>query len=43
MLKNLRARADYIIDTSNMKVARLWEEVKDLITSGRVRKPLFLM
>ena len=38
MLKNLRARADYIIDTSNMKVARLWEEVKDLITSGESEK-----
>lgn len=42
MLKNLRARADYIIDTSNMKVARLWEEVKDLITSGESEKTFVL-
>lgn len=38
MLKELRNRADYIIDTSNMKVARLWKEVKDLITSGESEK-----
>lgn len=38
MLKNLRQRADYIIDTSNMKTARLWQEVKDLITSGESEK-----
>ncbi len=38
MLENLRSRADYIIDTSNMKVARLWQEVKDLITSGESEK-----
>ena len=42
MLKNLRARADYIIDTSNMKVARLWEEVKDLITTGESEKTFVL-
>ena len=42
MLKYLRARADYIIDTSNMKVARLWEEVKDLITSGESEKTFVL-
>lgn len=34
ILKNLRERADYVIDTSNIKVARLWQEVKDLITSN---------
>lgn len=38
MLRNLRDRADYIIDTSNMKAARLWQEVKDLITSGESEK-----
>lgn len=38
MLKQLRDRADYIVDTSNMKVARLWQEVKDLITSGESEK-----
>lgn len=38
MLRELRLRADYVIDTSNMKSARLWEEVKDLITSGEGEK-----
>lgn len=38
MLENLRDRADYVVDTSNMKVARLWQEVKDLITSGESEK-----
>lgn len=38
MLKNLRDRADYVIDTSNMKTARLWQEVKDLLTSGESEK-----
>lgn len=38
MLRDLRARADYVIDTSNMKSARLWEEVKDLVTSGESEK-----
>lgn len=38
MLRDLRVRADYVIDTSNMKTARLWEEVKDLITSGESEK-----
>lgn len=38
ILKNLRARADYVIDTSNMKTARLWKEVKDILTSGESEK-----
>ena len=38
LLQSLRDRADYVIDTSNMKVARLWEEVKDLMTSGESEK-----
>lgn len=38
ILKNLRARADYVIDTSNMKTARLWQEVKDILTSGESEK-----
>ena len=38
LLKSLRDRADYVIDTSNMKVARLWEEVKDLMTHGESEK-----
>lgn len=42
MLENLRARADYIIDTSNMKAARLWQEIKDLITSGESEKTFMI-
>lgn len=38
IMKNLRDRADFIIDTSNMKVARLWQEIKDLMTSGESEK-----
>lgn len=38
LMQSLRDRADYIIDTSNMKVARLWEEVKNLMTSGESEK-----
>ena len=38
MLQSLRDRADFVIDTSNMKNARLWHEVKDLITSGESEK-----
>lgn len=33
-LEQLRKKADYIIDTSNMKTAQLWDEIKHLITSG---------
>lgn len=42
MLKDLRSRATYIIDTSNMKSARLWQEVKDLITSGESEKTFMI-
>lgn len=38
MLKELREKADYIIDTSHMNTARLWEEIKGLITSGESEK-----
>lgn len=38
MLEALRNKADYIIDTSNMKTAMLWKEVKDLITKGESEK-----
>jgi UPF0042 nucleotide-binding protein len=34
MLQELRNAADYIIDTSNMKSAQLWAEIKQLINSG---------
>lgn len=33
MLSELRKQADYIIDTSNMKTAQLWAEIKHLLTS----------
>lgn len=42
MLEDLRDRATYIIDTSNMKSARLWQEVKDLITSGESEKTFMI-
>lgn len=42
MLEDLRSRATYIIDTSNMKSARLWQEVKDLITSGESEKTFMI-
>ncbi len=38
MLGELRKQADYIIDTSNMKTAQLWEEIKHLITSAESRR-----
>lgn len=38
LMRPLRDRADYVIDTSNMKVARLWEEIKDLMTFGESEK-----
>jgi UPF0042 nucleotide-binding protein len=34
MLQELRNAADYIIDTSNVKSAQLWAEIKQLINSG---------
>ncbi len=33
-LRDIRKRADYILDTSNMKVAQLNEEIKKLLTSS---------
>src|SRR5699024_415967 len=33
MLEELRKQADYVIDTSNMKSAQLWAEIKHLLTS----------
>lgn len=38
MLQELRNQADYIIDTSNMKTAQLWAEIKQIITSGENQK-----
>ena len=34
LLKDIRSAADYIIDTSNIKVAQFWAELRQLLTSG---------
>ena len=41
-LEVLRNRADFVIDTSNMKTAQLWDEIKHLITSGKSRKTFII-
>ena len=41
-LEGLRNRADFVIDTSNMKTAQLWDEIKHLITSGESRKTFII-
>ena len=41
-LEVLRNRADFVIDTSNMKTAQLWDEIKHLITSGESRKTFII-
>lgn len=33
LMKDVRAAADHIIDTSNIKVAQLWTEIRQLVTS----------
>lgn len=42
MLEILRKNADYIIDTSNMKTAQLWSEIKHLLNAGENRKSFTL-
>lgn len=42
MLELLRRSADYIIDTSNMKTAQLWSEIKHLLNAGESRKSFTL-
>lgn len=42
MLKELRKNADYIIDTSNMKAAQLWAEIKHLLTEGESSKTFMI-
>ena len=42
MLGMLRKSADYIIDTSNMKTAQLWAEIKHLLNAGESRKSFTL-
>ena len=41
-LEVLRNRADFVIYTSNMKTAQLWDEIKHLITSGESRKTFII-
>ncbi len=42
MLQSLRNIADCIIDTSNMKAAQLWAEIKHLITSEESHKTFMI-
>lgn len=41
-LEILRKEADYVIDTSNMKSAQLWAEIKHLLTSGEDSKSFII-
>ena len=38
----LRKQADYIIDTSNMKTAQLWAEIKHLLTSEETKETFII-
>ena len=42
MLAELRNHADFIIDTSNMKSAQLWAEIKHLLTSEESHKTFMI-
>ena len=42
MLEGLRKQADFIIDTSNLKSAQLWAEIKHLLTSEENRKTFMI-
>ena len=42
MLSELRKHADFIVDTSNMKSAQLWEEIKNLLTSDENQKTFLI-
>lgn len=42
MLAALRKQADFIIDTSNMKSAQLWTEIKHLLTLEENQKPFMI-
>lgn len=41
-LEVLRKEANYVIDTSNMKSAQLWSEIKHLLTSGENNKSFII-
>lgn len=42
MLQVLRKNADFIIDTSNMKTAQLWDEIKHLLISGENQRTFMI-
>ena len=42
MLEELRGNADFIIDTSNLKTAQLWDEIKHLLTSGENQRTFMI-
>ncbi|MFR4405926.1 MAG: RNase adapter RapZ, partial [Anaerovoracaceae bacterium] len=42
MLSVLRDNADYIIDTSNLKTAQLWDEIKHSLTTGENQKTFMI-
>lgn len=42
MLSLLREQADYIIDTSNLKTAQLWDEIKHVLTKGENQKTFMI-
>lgn len=42
MLEGLRKQVDFIIDTSNLKSAQLWAEIKHLLTSEENRKTFMI-
>lgn len=42
MLQVLRNQADFVIDTSNMKSAQLWAEIKHLLNSGENKKSFMI-
>lgn len=41
-LKPLRDIADFVIDTSNLKTAQFWDEIKHLITSGEDKESFII-
>lgn len=42
MLSLLRDNADYIIDTSNLKTAQLWDEIKHFLNKGENRQTFMI-
>lgn len=42
MLREIRTAADFVIDTSNIKPARFWEELRDLLASGEKKNSFMI-